>query len=184
MHFKKIVGERIYLSPVSEEDVIDYTRWLNDVEVARGMGLHAQVIGTFQQRERMLKDDESRRSFSIILKDGDKLIGNVNLHDLNFAHRKATLGIFIGDEDCRNNGYGAEAIALILDYGFNWLNLHNIMLQVFAPMDSAIACYKKAGFKEFGRRKQSALYDGMWVDDVHMELLSDDYFARQEGRAT
>ena len=33
MYFKKLIGENIYLSPISVEDVENYTNWLNDFEI-------------------------------------------------------------------------------------------------------------------------------------------------------
>ena len=34
-HFKKLIGDRIYLSPktTDEEDIIKYTEWMNDFQV-------------------------------------------------------------------------------------------------------------------------------------------------------
>ncbi len=32
-YFKKIVGERVYLSPINVEDVEKYTEWMNDIDV-------------------------------------------------------------------------------------------------------------------------------------------------------
>jgi hypothetical protein len=31
-HYKKLVGTKVYLSPVSEEDVELFTLWINDLE--------------------------------------------------------------------------------------------------------------------------------------------------------
>jgi hypothetical protein len=32
-YFKKIKGERVYLSPINIEDAEKYTEWLNDLEI-------------------------------------------------------------------------------------------------------------------------------------------------------
>lgn len=74
-------------------------------------------------------------------------------------------------EDNRNKGYGAEVLDLLLDYGFNYLNLNNIMLNVKSFNERAIACYKKVGFKEFGRRRESYFLNGKYYDDIQFELL-------------
>ena len=73
--------------------------------------------------------------------------------NINYQNRIGTVGIFIGDESNRNNGYGAETLKLLLDYGFNYLNLNNIMLTVKSFNERAIKCYEKVGFKEFVRRR-------------------------------
>lgn len=68
--------------------------------------------------------------------------------DISYKNRIGTVGIFIGDENNRSNGYGTEALKLLLDYGFNYLNLNNIMLAVKSFNERAIKCYEKVGFKE------------------------------------
>ena len=55
---------------------------------------------------------------------------SISIIHKNILGALATLGIFIGDKDYRDNGYGAEAIRLILEYGFRYLNLHNIKLDL------------------------------------------------------
>lgn len=86
-----------------------------------------------------------------------------------------TVGLFIGDEENRNNGYGQDTLNLLLDYGFNYLNLKNIMLKVFSFNERAINCYKKVGFKEIGRRRQSYYLKGKFYDDVYMDILREEF---------
>jgi len=61
-------------------------------------------------------------------------IGRCLLFNIDQINRQATLGIFIGKQAYWGQGFGQDAIALLLDYGFNLLNLHNIMLGVFDNM--------------------------------------------------
>ena len=51
--------------------------------------------------------------YAIVLLDGDVLIGNISLHNIDHLHRNAFIGIFIGEEQQRGQGLGAEAIRLI-----------------------------------------------------------------------
>ena len=64
-----------------------------------------------------------------------------------------------------------EALNLILAYGFDYLNLNNIMLKVFAFNEVAINCYKKVGFKEIGRRRQSYYKKGEFFDEIYMDIF-------------
>ena len=95
--------------------------------------------------------------------------------DVNPVCRTGTLGIFIGEQKERNKGYGAEALKLLLDYGFNILNLNNINLAVFSFNKNAIACYKKIGFKEYGVRHECYFLNGKCYDEILMEILRKDY---------
>jgi len=176
-YFEKIPGERIYLSPMDPGDLEIYTKWMNDSEVTRWLGMHSGLYSLPAERaylENATKETNNYQ-FAIVLREGNRLLGNIGLMDLNQINRRATLGIFIGEAEDRSKGYGAEAIRLLLDYGFKWLGLRNIDLHVNCDNTRAIACYKKAGFVEYGRRHGTVFADGQWRDDVLMEVLARDF---------
>ena len=75
--------------------------------------------------------------------------------------RAASLGISIGEPDCWNRGYGAEAIGLMLDWAFLELNLHRVWLHVYANNPRGIACYEKVGFVREGVLREGVLRCGL-----------------------
>jgi len=175
-YFPKLLGERLYLSPVNPDDAELYTKWLNDREVARWLWKYLNVTSLAKERqflESMAGGDG--HNFTIVLRDGDRPIGHIRLLEWNPVSRSAELGIFIGEAEDRSKGYGAEAIRLLLDFGFNTLGLHNIMLHVNADNVRAIACYKKCGFREYGRRREALFRDGRFVDRVSMDILDREF---------
>ncbi len=129
-YFKKLVGDRIYLSPqgTSDEEVEKFTQWMNDFQVTDFTGRSGQIVtlpGEKEYLENSAKNTENRK-FDIIDLNENKLIGTIGLEQFNWINRSAILGIFIGDQDFRSNGYGTEAIKILLEYGFKYLNLHSI----------------------------------------------------------
>ncbi len=52
--------------------------------------------------------------------------------NINYTHRFATIGGFIGEIDERGKGYGTEALTLISDYAFNVLNLRFLLGDIFS----------------------------------------------------
>jgi RimJ/RimL family protein N-acetyltransferase len=175
-YYKKLVGKRIYLSPMNVEDAEVYLKWLNDFRVTDGLGTSNKVMSLEIQKEWMAQNS-SQYQFAIVRLEDDKLIGNCGIHGLDQSKQCAEVGLFIGDEENRGEGYGQDVLNLLLDYGFNYLNLNNIMLKVFSFNERAISCYKKVGFKEIGRRRQSYYLKGKFHDDVFMDILRDEYFA-------
>lgn len=97
------------------------------------------------------------------------------MHDISCPNRIGTVGIFIGEEENRSHGYGAEALKLLVEYGFRYLNLNNIMLTVKSFNERAIHCYKKVGFQEFGKRRKSYFLNGKYYDDVYMDILAEEF---------
>jgi len=170
-YFKKIVGERLYLSPMNVEDAETYVKWMSDRTVTDNLGNTSRICTLPGEKEYIESRKSSDYDFSIILND-DTIIGNISLMDVNLVSRKATLGIFIGEEENRSKGYGTEAMKLLVDYGFNILGLHNIDLNVFAFNEQAIRAYEKVGFKEYGRRHESYFLDGKFHDEISMEIIN------------
>ena len=176
-HYNKIDGNKIYLSPIDVEDASMYVKWLNNPNISDKLHSTRRVFNEVNEKEfinsRLLNGDYI---FSIIRKDDDKLIGNVGLNSINNIDGTATIGIFIGDEDNHNKGYGSDALRAILNYGFGVLNLNNIDLKVFDFNERAINCYKKVGFKEYGRRHKAYYVNNEYHDELLMEILKEDFY--------
>ena len=120
-HFKKLVGERIYLSPKgTSEELQKFTEWMNDFQVMDYTWKTAGICTLSGEKEWLEKSsmNSKSRTFDIVTLDENKLIGTVGLEKFNWIERSAVLGIFIGDKDYRNNGYGTETIP-VKEVGIN-----------------------------------------------------------------
>ena len=176
-YFKKLVGEKCYLSPCSAEDATKWAEWDNDLAVTIPLGDEAYTPESLVKEMDQLAESNRHQAhvFSIVAHDGDTLIGRCMLFSVNHVDRTAMLGICIGEKGYWNKGFGEEAIRLLLDYGFNLLNLNSIMLGTFAFNERAIRCYKKVGFREMGRRRQARIIAGQAYDAVLMDILAAEF---------
>ena len=171
-HFIK--GERIYLREVRPSDVNEnYYRWMNDPEVTRYLesrfypnsmeGLREYVAGKLGDRDNVF--------LAIVLKDGDRHIGNIKLGPINWIHRLADVGILIGEKDCWGKGYATEAIRLVVDYAFRELNLHKVTAGCYDANQGSVRAFLKAGFTQEGVRKSQVYCDGQYVDTILMGII-------------
>ena len=175
-YFKKLVGDTIYLSPRNSEDVEIFTKWLNDFQVTDGTGRSGLMVTLNGEKAYLEKiHDNENYCFVIVTLENDEMIGTISLEKINYRNRSAELGIFIGDETYRGKGIGKEAIYLILDYGFNYLNLNSIQLSVLSFNERAITCYKKCGFKEAGRLRENYYLNGKYYDKILMDILRSEF---------
>ncbi|NLM96203.1 MAG: GNAT family N-acetyltransferase [Halanaerobiaceae bacterium] len=174
-YFKKIVGERLYLSPINMEDVEKFTEWVNDLEVTINLVLSPYIFSLEKEREALEGLCNEGYTFSIITLDNDELIGNCGLLNVNLINRTAEAGIFIGNKEYWNRGYGTEAMNLLLDYAFNLLNMNSIFLRVHSFNKRAIKCYKKCGFKEIGIRREAYLVGDKKYDQIYMDILASEF---------
>lgn len=174
-YFKKIVGDKVYLSPINSDDYLKYVEWLNNYEITKGLQQYVNIISISGEKELLDKMSSEKYHYAIINKENDTLLGNISLMKINETNRTAELGIFIGDENYLSRGYGSEAIMLLLDYSFNYVNLNNIMLRVFDFNKRAIKAYEKCGFKTFGVWKNSHYFNGEYCDEIFMNVLKEDF---------
>lgn len=174
-YFKKLIGDRIYLSPRNTEDYEIFTQWLNDFETTDYIGRSGQITTLNGEKRYLEENDNKGANFVIVTIEEDKMIGTVSLEEIDNLNGNATLGIFIGDKEYRSKGYGTEAIRLILDYGFNYMNLHNIKLDLMDFNERALKCYQKCGFKEYGRRRKCKFINGKYYDSISMDILRDEF---------
>ena len=45
-YFRKIIGERLYLSPITVDDSESYIKWMNDASVAVDFGQYSKMENT------------------------------------------------------------------------------------------------------------------------------------------
>lgn len=174
-HFRKIVGERVYLSPIDENDCEQYVKWLNDFEITDRLGMSG-LVTTIKSETDFFEQHAKNGDhiYGICRLENDELIGNIGIENIQNVNRTADVGIFIGDEKYRNNGYGTEALTIACRYAFDRLNLHSLHLSVYDFNKRAIACYKKVGFKEAGRLRENLFCNGRYYDTIIMDILKAD----------
>ena len=174
MYYRKIEGDKIYLSPMDKKNEIPLlTRWFNeDPSIACNNGFISSVSNEEDISEMVDKWNESGMIFSIINKKTNEFMGHVSFFGADGNKTFITMGIYIAEE-YRQNGYGLEAIELSTDYMFRFQIYKSIHLEVFSYNDGAYKLYQKAGFKECGRYHNSRSFNGKYYDIILMELLKD-----------
>lgn len=174
-YFRKLVGEKCYLSPISLDDVERYTEWVNDMEIGQFMLFTSSVLDMEKEKRSLQNLMDKDVVFAIIEKDTNKCIGNCGLHQINNVHRHATFGIFIGEKTFWNQGVGTEAATLILDFAFNILNLNSVNMDVMSYNKRAIRSYEKVGFKYVGTRRKYMFMAGEYHDILIYDILAEDF---------
>ena len=171
-----LIGERIYLRPLDEEDLERCMRWINDPEVTRTLSRRFPISRALE-REWLLGQYKSDRhlSLAIVIKDGNRHIGNCGFNDIDYVNRKAMFGILIGEKDEWGKGYGPEAARLIVDYGFKQLGMHRISLEVYSHNTRAQRAYEKVGFVHEGTLRESYFRDGHYYDTLVMGILEPEW---------
>ena len=172
-----IVGEHVALGPIQRELVPVYHRWLNDFAGLHTLGVSIRPMtlegeAAWYERAAAAQDDVT---FTIYERTTWTPIGTTSLMAIDERNRKADFGLLIGDAAARGKGYGTQTTRLMLDYAFTVLGLHNVMLIVLEYNAAGRRVYEKAGFREYGRRRECRWSGGRFWDDIYMECLSTEF---------
>ena len=169
-------GERICLRPVEIEEGPQFQGWLNNPENHQYLQRFRPLDGVEERRWlETLHERKEDHVFGIALREGQRLIGNCGLHGATLPNRTAQLGILIGVPECQGKGFGAEAIRLLLDYGFATLGLHRIALHVYANNRRGIRCYEKCGFRHEGTLREARWWGAQWWDILEYAILEQEW---------
>ena len=171
-------GQLVYLRPGERDDVPLFVRWFTDRRTTRTLVISAPIGMALEDRwfDQMLERHGKDRWFFVICRLADgRPVGSIDLHDVDQRNGNASLGIAIGDRADTGHGYGADALRVLVSFGFGELRLERIELEVYDFNDPARRLYERVGFRHEGTRRR-ALYTEGTFHDVHlMAVLRDEW---------
>ena len=179
-----IQGKRVLLRAMLPEDYPRLTEFKNDIEfelLGGGDPPRPRTLAAVTEFFDNLAKDRSSVNFAIEV-DG-VFIGDCGLSHFDQRAGTAELGIGIGDRDYLGKGYGREAVALLVDYGFRLWNVRKIWLETLADNERAIRSYQAVGFVPEGRQRAHVWSGGRYVDVVLMGLFAADFLAASDADA-
>lgn len=180
-----IIGERVRFRGVERADIPQFVQWLNDPEVLEGILIHYPLSQADEEGwfDRMLTRPADERVMAIEVKetapDGGgetwKFIGSCAFDYIDWHARAAEFGIIIGEKSYWDRGFGSQAVRLLVQHGFDTLNLNRIYLHVFETNPRAIRAYEKAGFTLEVRERQAEFKHGKYIDVLLMSILREEF---------
>jgi len=163
-------GERLQLTALNQGDLSVIARWQQDATFLRffdALPAYPRDVSSLAEWLQERHKDKSAFLFAIRQLGDDELIGFAEVDGILWAHQVGWLSIAIGDPARWGQGYGTEAMRLLLDFAFGELNLYRVQLTVFSYNTRAIALYEKLGFRREGTYREYLRRDGV-RHDMHL----------------
>lgn len=169
-------GERVYLRAFEAEDLQYIQRWYNDRQLRGECGIERPYSRyAAEQWLNRMNQDESRVWFVVCLTENDQVIGEAGLLRMFPAWRQTDATMIIGEKDAQGKGYGSEALRLLLDYAFGYMNFHRVSIGVVGFNDRALHFWEKAGFRREGVFRDGYYWNHCYYDFVMMSILESEY---------
>lgn len=197
-----LTGQLICLTPIElERDAEVEAGWTHDVEYMQMLGAElvrplspAHLKKKYEALEKKMEETGDQFYFAIRLREGmtagskdstsvesaGRLVGFSHLTWVSWNHGAAFLRLGIGECEDRGKGYGREALALMLDFAFNELNMFRLSAVIPAYNQVAQHMFARAGFVEEARLRQALHRYGRRWDLLHMGILRAEWENRRE----
>jgi diamine N-acetyltransferase len=177
----KLTGNQILLRAIETDDIDALYAWENNTEHWRVSNTQApfsrHVLTQYIETAHL--DIYSVKQLRLIiaehcdasgpLKDS-KAVGCIDLFDFDPNHLRAGVGILIADSNDRRKGHASEALALLINYCFEFLNLKQLYCNIAVDNESSILLFKKHGFEITGVKKNWIREGNSFKDELLLQL--------------
>ena len=180
---QEIDGERVVLSPLGEPDaqslfnLVDESReFLSEHLPWPGECVSVGYVSAKIESWEMQAQMANGACWGIFEKtpEGLEIAGCITLGWVQWAHRSATVGYWLGKRFC-GRGLATEALVLVAGEAFAMgLNRLELTASVRNPKSAAVA--RRAGFQEEGVCREYECLHGRFEDHVRFSLLARDFF--------
>ena len=110
-------------------------------------------------------------NWAVTLKGDNKLIGIVGHYRIKWEHFRSEIGYMILPE-YNGKGIVTEVVGLLLDYGFNTMNMHSIEAVIDPRNTASRRVLEKNGFVKEAHFKEHEFYNGAFIDSEVYSILN------------
>jgi len=109
---------------------------------------------------------------AVCLNSSNESIGLIDLFDFDPSNNRAGIGIIIQENNNRINGYGSEALQLLINYSFTHLQLNQLFANIGTENEISISLFTKFGFQLIGIKKQWNKVNNLYKDEALYQLIN------------
>ncbi len=178
MEFEILTTERLILKKLTPEGFICLFENYSDDEIKKQLGLTSEeelIKEKAKSRGGYTTYDRTIVAFLLVLKSSNETIGRCGYHNWYKDHHRAEVGYALNKEEHKRKGYMSEALNVILEYGFNSLNLNRIEACISPANIASQSLIKKHGFTREGYLRQHFIRNAEIQDSLIFSLLKEEY---------
>ena len=178
MKFEEIITDKLILRKFTQESFDSIYSDMSQDEQLDILGLNS-IEKLLEEKEKYKKGLSTyNKKFlyhQLIDKKTSTIIGWCGFHTWYTDHNRAEIGYGLFDNSYKGQGIMSEVIALIVNYGFNTMNLERIEAFVSPNNRPSIKLLKRINFKEEGLLKHHYFDNNKMDDSILFALLKSEY---------
>ncbi|MCM1036933.1 MAG: GNAT family N-acetyltransferase [Bacteroides sp.] len=164
--------QRITLRAPEPDDVDRIFLWENDLAMAEAAvnGAPVSRLQVWNYVQTYTADPFGAGELRLIIEADGRAAGHIDLIEVDARNRRAGIAIYIAPDE-RRRGLGAAALAEMIKYCRDRLDLHQVWAHVAVDNAASLALFRAVGFRPAGRLRSWLRRGGEWVDVVVMQYL-------------
>ncbi len=170
--------KRLWLKELSPEIIAELFTSYSEDEIMHHMGILTREELEKERNNLQLGLSNYRttiKSFMLFDKKSGKAIGKSGFHNWYKEHSRAELGYRMIDETMKGKGIMSEAIAEIIRYGFEKMNLNRIEAYVSPQNEPSLRLMNRNNFTREGLLRSHFYKNGKMEDSICFSLLQNEY---------
>lgn len=171
---KLLKNNILQLRAPEPEDLEVLYKWENDTDVwiyGSTMSPYSKYILRQYIADAQTDIFEAKQlRFMIDLQKDNSTIGTIDLYDFDALNSRCGVGIYI-DADYRRSGFAKQALVLLQDYVFNFLNINQLYAHIPESNKASLELFKSAGFSASGTLKEWIFSDNNYENAIIMQKL-------------
>ncbi len=172
-----LTNDKITLRAMEPADIDVMYRWENDTDLwpigNTSRPFSREVLGEFIAGAAVDVFAAGQMRLVITLNATGEPIGCIDLFEIDPLNRRAGVGILIYDPKHRGQSYGKQALELLTEYAFNYLEIRQLYADIPVSNAASRGMFASVGFSESGlRRAWVRKAGGGYEDSMFMQLLN------------
>lgn len=173
-----IKGKLTGLRAIEKEDLNKFLKWRNNPNLRKNFREFKELNSVNQEIwfNNIVMNSPNNIMFSIVNLENNELIGACGLNYIDWVNRNADLSIYIGfKNEYIDDLYAPDACKLLLEYGFNELNLHRIHVEIYDFDLDKKGLLDKLNFNYDGMLRETHWTDGKWANSLYYSILEQEF---------
>ena len=175
----------VALRPLQFDDMESIYTWMSDIEFNLWGGWTSVIAiplsrDAFRPIFEQYFVEAKEEQVMLGIEFENRLVGFVQLTNIDQRMRRAGIGIGIGEKNIRGQGIGKTALRLLLDYAFTVKGLERVSAEVFSFNQHSQNLMERVGFQREGLLRHYSIHKGTRQDTYIFGMLKPEFYQKYD----
>lgn len=172
---------RLILRSFGENDVTQrYVEWLNNKDTNRYLESRFQIQNIKSVKSWVSTTNADPTRFLLGIFKNTEHIGNITFYMIEHIHKTLRVGITIGCDSLRQQGYASEALKAALNYIFGEMLFDRVEAGIYQGNTSSVNLFCNVGFHHEATFKNRLHFEGAFIDMLLFVIFKNEYLELQK----